>query len=110
MTDGVIHSKFLQTQVPLFRGNRDKNNEFEHLLKNHLRTRKLNYFQSLLRDDAIQVWQTLKINTETTLTDILFAFDKEYAKEDLKEVSKYKFNKMRYDPTTESFTDFLTKF
>ena len=71
---------------------------------------KLNYFQSLLRDDAIEFWQTLKITTETTLTDILQAFSKEYAKEDLKEVSKYKFDQMRYDPTTESFADFLTKF
>ena len=61
MTDGVIQPKILQTQVPLFRGNREKYNEFEHLLKNHLRPhmhklteeQKLNYFQSLLRDDAI---------------------------------------------------------
>ena len=118
MTDGVIQSKILQTQVPLFRGNREKYNEFEHLLKNHLRPhmhklteeQKLNYFQSLLRDDAIDFWQTLKITTETTLTEILQAFSKEYAKEDLKEVSKYKFDQMRYDPTTESFADFLTKF
>ena len=37
MTDGVIQSKILQTQVPLFRGKREKYIEFEHLLKNHLR-------------------------------------------------------------------------
>ena len=118
MTDGVIQPKILQTLVPLFRGNREKYNEFEHLLKNHLRPhmhklmeeQKLNYFQCLLRDDAIDFWQTLKITTETTLTEILQEFSKEYAKEDLKEVSKYKFDQMRYDPTTESFADFLTKF
>ena len=60
MTDGVIQPKILQTQVPLFCGNREKYNEFEHLLKNHLRPhmnklteeQKLNYFQSLLRDVA----------------------------------------------------------
>ena len=118
MTDGVIQPKILQTQVPLFRGNREKYNEFEHLLKNHLRShmhilteeQELNYFQSLLRDDAIDFWQTLKITTETTLTEILQAFNKEYAKDYLKQVSKYKFDQMRYDPTTESFADFLTKF
>ena len=68
MTDGVIQPKILQTQVPLFRGNREKYNEFEHLLKNHLRPhmnklteeQKLNYFQSLLRDEAIEFWQTKK--------------------------------------------------
>ena len=118
MTDGVIQPKILQTQVPLFRGNREKYNEFEHLLKNHLRPhmnklteeQKLNYFQSLLRDEAIEFWQTLKITTETTLQDVLQAFTKEYAKEDLKEVSKNKFDQMRYDPTKESFADFLTRY
>ena len=117
MTDGVIQPKILQTQVPLFRGNRDKYNEFEHLFKNHVRPQmnklteeqNLNYFQSLLRDDAIEFWQTLKNNTETTLIDILVVFIKEYAKEDLKEVSMYKFGQMRYEPTPESFTDFWTK-
>ena len=111
MTDGVIQPKILQTQVLLFRGNCEKYNEFEHLLKNHLRShmhklteeQKLNHFQILLRDIAIEVLQTLKINTETTLTDILQAFNKAYAKEDLKEVSKYKFDQMRYNPTVESF-------
>ena len=111
MTDGVIQPKILQTQVPLFRGNRDKYNEFEHLLKNHLRPhmnklteeQKLNYFQSLLRDEAIEFWQTLKITTETTLHDVLQAFNKEFAKEDLREVSKYEFDQMRYDPTKEVF-------
>ena len=94
MTDGVIQPKLLQTQVSPFRGNREKQNEFEHLLKNHLRPhmnrltedQKLNYCQSLLRDEAIEFWQTLKIITETTLQDVLQAFNKEYAKEDLREV------------------------
>ena len=79
MGETLTHPKILQTQVPLFKGNRDKYNEFEHLLLNHLRPhahklteeQKLNYFQSLLRDDAIEFWQTLTITTETTLRDIL---------------------------------------
>ena len=71
---------------------------------------KLNYFQSLLRDEAIEFWQTLKITTETTLQDVLQAFNKEYAKEDLEEVSKYKLDQMRYDPTKESFADFLSRY
>ena len=71
MTDTVQHPKILHTQVPLFRGNREKYNEFEHLLLNHLRPhqhklseeQKLTYFQSLLRDDAIEFWQSLKMKT-----------------------------------------------
>ena len=70
---------------------------------------KLNYFQILHRDHTNEVWQTLKIDTETTLTNILQAFNKESAKANLK-VSKYKFDQMRYGTTAESFTAFLTKF
>ena len=117
MGDKITQPK-IQTQVPLFKGNREKYNEFEHLLLNHLRPhahklteeQKLNYFQSLLRDDAIEFWQTLKITTETTLRDILAAFKKEYAKEELTEVSKLKFDQLRYDPTTESFSTFLANY
>ena len=118
MTDTVQHPKILHTQVPLFRGNREKYNEFEHLLLNHLRPhqhklseeQKLTYFQSLLRDDAIEFWQSLKMTSQTTLAQVLRYFKKEYAKEDLKEVAKYKFDQMRYDPTAETFNDFLNKY
>ena len=37
MTYGISQAKILQTQVPLFKGNRGKFNECEHLLSNHLR-------------------------------------------------------------------------
>ena len=112
MTDTVQHPKILQTQVPLFRGNRENHNEFEHLLLNHLRPhqhklseeQKLTYFQSLLRDDAIEFWQSLKMTNQTTLAQVLRYFKNEYAKEDLKEVAKYKFDKMRYDPLMTSST------
>ena len=118
MTDTVQHPKILHTQVPLFRGNREKYNEFEHLLLNHLRPhqhklseeQKLTYFQSLLRDDAIEFWQSLKKTSQTTLAQVLRYFKKEYAKEDLKEVANYKFDQMRYDPTAETFNDFLNKY
>ena len=117
MTDTAQHPKILQTQVPLFRGNREKYNEFEHLLLNHLRPhlhnlsveQKLTYFQSLLRDDAFEFWQSLKMTNQTTLAQVLRYFKEEYAKEDLKEVAKYKFDQMRYDPSAENFNDFLNK-
>ena len=118
MGETLTHPKILQTQVPLFKGNRDKYNEFEHLLLNHLRPhahklteeQKLNYFRSLLRDDVVEFWQTLTITTETTLRDILTAFKKEYAKEELSEVSKFKFDQLRYDPAPESFSTFLANY
>ena len=52
----------------------------------------------------------MKITNQTPLAQVLRYFKKEYAKEDLKEVAKYKFDQMRYDPSTQTFNDFLNKF
>ena len=68
------NTKLLQTHVPNFRGSKDKYNEFEHLLLNHFRPiankiteeDKIHFFQSLLRDEAIDFWQTITINPTTT--------------------------------------------
>ena len=108
-------TKLLQTHVPNFRGQKDKFVEFEHLLLNHLsplankitEENKLHFFQSLLRDEAIEYWQSIQITPMTTLKDVLELFRKEFAKEDLKEVARYKWDQARYDPTTETFGDFL---
>ena len=109
------NTKLLQTHVPNFRGSKDKYNEFEHLLLNHFRPiankiteeDKIHFFQSLLRDEAIDFWQTITINPTTTLQDVLQLFRKEFAKEDMREVARYKWNEARYDPTTQTFGDFL---
>ena len=89
MTDSVTHLNILQTQVPLSRGNTENYNEFEYLLLNHLRPhqhklseeQKLTYLQSLQREDAIEFWQSLKITTQTTMTQALHNFKEEYAEE-----------------------------
>ena len=89
--------------------------EFEHLLLNHLsplankitEENKLHFFQSLLRDAAIEYWHLIQITPTTTLKDVLDLFRKEFAKEYLKEVARYKWDQARYDPTTETFGDFL---
>ena len=111
----TTNTELLQTHVPNFRGQKDKFVEFEHLLLNHLsplankitEENKLHFFQSLLRDDAIEYWQSIQITPLTTLKDVLDLFRKEFAKEDLKEVARYKWDQVRYDPTAETFSDFL---
>ena len=111
----TTNTKLLQTHVLNFRGLKDKFVEFEHLLLNHLsplankltEENKLHFFQSLLRDDAIEYWQSIQITPLTTLKDVLDLFRKEFAKEDLKEAARYKWDQARYDPTTETFSDFL---
>ena len=109
------NTKLLQTHVPNFRGSKDKYNEFEHLSLNYFRSiankiteeDKIHFFQSLLRDEAIDFWQTITINPTTTLQDVLQLFRKEFAKEDMREIARYKWNEAKYDPTTQTFGDFL---
>ena len=111
----TTNTKLLQTHVSNFRGQNDKFVEFEHLLLNHLsplankitEKNKLHFFQSLLRDEAIEYWQSIQITPLTTLQDVLDLFRKEFAKEVLKEVARYKWDQARYDLTTETFSDFL---
>ena len=67
----------------------------------------MNYFQNLFRDEAIEFRQTLKKNNTKV---VLQAICKEYAGDDPTEVSKFKFDEIKYDPASESFADFLTKF
>ena len=74
----TTNTKLLQTHVPNFRGQKDKFVEFEHLLLNHLsplankttEENKLHFFQSLLRDEAIEYWQSIQITPLTTLKDV----------------------------------------
>ena len=75
----TTNTKLLQTHVPNFREQKDKFVEFEHLLLNHLsplankitEENKLHFFQSLLRDEAIEYWQSIQITPVTTLKDVL---------------------------------------
>ena len=105
----------LQTHVLNFRGHKDKFIEFEHLLLNHFRPfankiteeNKIHFFQSLLRDEAIECWQTITINFMTTLTEVIALFRKEIAREDMKEGARYKWNEARYDSNNETLGDFL---
>ena len=78
----TTNTKLLQTHVLNFRGQKDKFVEFEHLLLNHLsplankitEENKLHFFQCLLRDDAIEYWQSIQITPLTTLKDVLDLF------------------------------------
>ena len=113
MTDTVQNPNKIANASPTFPRKSGKNNEFEHLLLNHLRPhhhklseeQKLANFQSLLGDDVIEFWQSLKITNQTLLAQVSRYFKEEYAKEDLKELAKYNFDQMRYNPSTETFND-----
>ena len=109
--------KLLHALVPTFRWNKGRFNEFEHLLRNHLRPfsnrlteeMKLQLFQTLLPEEAIEFFQSLTISTDTMLTEVLAKFRKELTKDDLKDLARYKWDQAKYDPTVKTFLDFLKR-
>ena len=111
----ATHTRILNTQVPNFRGAEDKFHDFEYLLLDHLRPHqtsiteehKLHSFQSLLQNQATDYRQTLRITPKTTLKNDRDKNRREFAKDDFKEVSKFKWDQFVYDPTNENFSDFL---
>ena len=100
----------LQTQVPTFRGRMDNSNEFEHLLHNHLRLMshklpeeaKVQYLQSLLREEAFEFHHSVTITTEANLNVVLTKFRKNSTKDDLEEVASHNWdqNKKRIPQQT----------
>ena len=111
------NTKLLHTQVPIFGVNNYRFNDFEHFLNNHLRPfsnkltkeAKVQHLQSPLRKGAIQVFQSRSITTEMTLIDVFSNFPKQFTKDDLKEVARYKSDQAKNDPTTETFSHFLER-
>ena len=98
----------------MFRGNRDWFTEFENLLRNHLRPfssrlteeAKLQFFQRLLREEAIKFVQSVTISTEITLSDVSDNLKKDFTEEDLKDVATYKWDQAKYAPAVETFSVF----
>ena len=107
--------KLLQIQVFTFEGQRERYNEFKHLLLNHLRPfqnkiteeEKLHFSTSLLREAAIEFWQTIRLTPDNTLREVFQMIRKEYARNDFKEVRRYQWDHFKYEPQHESFSDFL---
>ena len=109
--------RLLKTQIATFRGTTNTFNEFEIPLRNHLRPMrnkltkeaKLHYFRRLLREEAIEFYQSLTITTETTLNDVLTEFRKEFTEDDLQEIARYKWDQTKYDSTAETLSDFFKR-
>ena len=88
----VTQPKILYTQLPNFRGS-NKFNEYQHHQLSHLQPHPnkitdediLHFLQCLLKNKATDLWQTLRIISETTFRDVLMQFKQEVACEEIKE-------------------------
>ena len=104
----MIHSntqkhKLLHARVPTFKEQKEDSSELEHLLLNHTRPfqkkitegEKLQLFTS---EDGIEFWQTIRVTPDTTLVEVLQMFREKNARDDFKEVSRYRWDQLKYDP------------
>ena len=111
------NQKRLQTQMPTFREQKERYNEFEHLLLNHIHPfqnkiteeEKLQLFRTFFREDTIEFWETIRVIPDTTLKEVFHKVYKENARDNFKEVSRYRWNRLKFDPEHESFSDFFQR-
>ena len=104
-----------QNAVPRLKRQKKRYNEFEQLLLNHIRAfqnkiteeEQLQSSTSFPREDAIEFWQTIWLTPNATLREILQIFREEHARDNFKEVSRCRGDRLNYDTQHESFYDFL---
>ena len=93
----ATQNRLLNTWVPNFSGSKDNFHKIERLQFNHLwlhehcitKEHRLHYFQSLLRDKTVDLWQMLRISPETTLKDVLYNYREEFAGNNLEEIPNW---------------------
>ena len=70
---------------------------------------KLQYFHSLLLEEEINLYQFLKMTTQTTQNDVSKKISREFKKNDLKQVARYLWDQAIDNPPTQTFSDFLKR-
>ena len=93
----MINLSLLQTQVPTLSGSNK-----EQRLQNHVppMSRRLSaeanlqYFQSLLRKEAVVFCQSLTVTTETTLNDVLTKFRRKFRNTQLRVAARFKWDQI----------------
>ena len=69
----------------------------------------MDFFTSFGRENTIDYWQTIWITWESTLRDALALFCKHHARKNLKQISRYKWDQLKYDTTNEQLSDSFNK-
>ena len=68
---------------------------------------KINYFHSLLRKNALQIFRNISTANRQTLEDVLFLFKRKYVKPESQATANHKEHPLVFDPNTMKLPDFL---
>ena len=106
--------KSLTTTMPTFDGKSEKFELFEDLLQTSLKIHnqlteedKINYFHSLMRDDALQTFKNITSPNRESLGEILTVFRRKYVKPQSMATAKHKFQRLVFNPANQKLIDFL---
>ena len=106
--------KSLTTTMPTFDGKSEKFELFEDLFRTSLKIHnqlteedKINYFHSLMRGDALQMFKNISSPNRENLTEILTVFRRKYVKPQSMATAKHKFQQLVFNPANQKLIDFL---
>ena len=109
-----ILPKSLTTTIPTFDGKSEKFELFEYFFQTSLKIHnqlteedKINYFHSLMRGDALQMFENNSSRNRKNLTEILTVFRRKYAKPHSIATAKHKFQQLVFNPVNQKLNDFL---
>ena len=99
--------------MPTFDGKFEKFELFEDLFQTSLKAHnqlteedRINYFHSLMREDALQTFKNINDPTRENLGEILAVFRRKYVKLQSMATAKHKFQKLVFDPANQKLVDF----
>ena len=109
--------KSLATSMPTFDGKTEKFELFEDLFQTSLNVHnqlteddRINYFHSLVKEDALQTFKNINGPTREILEEILAVFRTKYVKPQLMATAKHTFQKLVFNPANQKLVIFLTNF
>ena len=104
----------LTTTMPTFVGKSEKFELFEDLLQTSLKIhnqltdeKKINYFHTLMRGDALQTFKNITRPNRENLGEILTVFRRTYVKPQSMATAKHKFQRLVFNPSNQKLIDFL---
>ena len=99
--------------MPTFDGKSEKFELFEDLFQTSLKTHnqltqedKINYFQSLMRGDALQTFKYITTPNREKLGETLTVFRRKYVKPQSMATAKHKFQRLVFNPPNQKLIDF----
>ena len=104
----------LTTTMPTFDGKSEKFELFEDLFQTNLKIHnqltedhRIDYFHSLMREDALQTFKIINGPTREKLGEILGVFRRKYVKPKSMATAKHKFQKLVFNQANQKLVDFL---